>query len=183
MISRELLADLLQLDHDRFRTRVPDALDAAEYDSDRLERLNAPDDDDDHVSVIPGASGSLADHEEAYVRRIRVLDDASIGITLTGPAYADNPVVYANRTLRELTGYDLEELRGSNLRLLQGPATRAEPVADLREALSTWSRTTVELRNYRADGARFTNRVTIVPITDRAGSVVNWLGFQAVVDG
>lgn len=179
MKSRELIADLLCLDHDRFRARVPDALDASEYDANRLERLGGP---GASRTEGPDVLESLTDREEAYVQRIRVLDDASLGITLTGPAYADNPVLYATRTFREVVGYGLERLRGANLRLLQGPDTGTEPVADLREALSTWSRTTVDIRNYRADGTLFTNRVTIVPVTDRAGSVVNWIGLQAAID-
>ncbi|WP_233740884.1 PAS domain-containing protein [Halobaculum saliterrae] len=181
MLPREDLADLLQLDHDRFRTRVPAVLDVDEYDTERLDRLgdSRP---PDHEAVVDGDSGSLAAHEGAYVDRIRVLDDASVGITLAGPAYADNPVVYANRTLRELTGYSLDDLRGENLRVLQGPDTDPEPVSELREALSTWNRVTTTVTNYRADGSTFRNRVTLVPVTDRAGTVVNWLGFQAAVE-
>ncbi|MFC7068549.1 PAS domain-containing protein [Halobaculum lipolyticum] len=179
MVSREVVADLLRLDDERFSRRVPEALPAHAYDTGRLDRLGDP---ARPPPDPPGGSGSLADHEGAFVRRIRVLDDAPLGITLTGPAYADNPVVYANRTFRELTGYELDDLRGDNLRLLQGTDTAPEPVADLREALSTWSRTTVELTNYRRDGTPFRNRVSIVPVTDPAGSVVNWIGLQRAVE-
>ncbi|WP_435064275.1 PAS domain-containing protein [Halobaculum sp. EA56] len=181
MALRDDLADLLRFDHERFRARVPEVLDAGVYDADRLAGL----DDPDHAGgdpVIEGDSGSLAAHEGAYVERIRVLDDAPVGIALAGPAYADTPVVYANRTLRELTGYSLDDLRGENLRLLQGPETEAGPVATLREALSGWNRVTTTLTNYRADGRTFRNRVTLAPVTDRAGTVANWLGFQERVE-
>ncbi|MFC7137948.1 PAS domain-containing protein [Halobaculum litoreum] len=151
MVSRDLLADLLRSTDERFRRRVPEALDPTEYHADRLERLADP---EEPVPEVPGESGSLAAHEGEYVRRIRVLDDASLGIVLTGPAYADNPVVYANETFRELTGYSLAALRGENLRLLQGPETDEAPVADLREALSTWSRVTVEPGTTAPTGAR-----------------------------
>ncbi|MFC6784561.1 PAS domain-containing protein [Halobaculum halobium] len=182
MADPDAVADLLQLDHDRFADRLPDVLDSSEYDGERLTRLTDEATVDSMLETLP-ESGSLADHEAAYVRRIRVLDHASVGITLAGPAYADNPVVYANATLRDITGYELEELRGENLRLLQGPETESEAVADLREALSTWRATTVTLTNYRADGSRFRNRVTLAPVTDSAGTVVNWLGMQQPVDG
>jgi len=181
MLPRDDLADLIRLDHERFRTRVPAVLDDGEYDPERLDRLgeSVPGGDD---ALAAGDSGSFTAHERAYVERIRVLDDAPVGITLAGAAYADNPVVYVNRTFRELTGYSLGDLRGENLRLLQGPDTEAEPVSELREALSTWNRTTTTLTNYRADGSTFRNRVTLVPVTDRAGTVVNWLGFQEAVE-
>jgi len=181
MLPRDDLADLIQLDHERFRTRVPAVLGDDEYDSERLDRLgeSVPGGDD---AIVDGDSGSFAAHEGPYVERIRVLDDAPVGLTLAGPAYADNPVVYVNRTFRELTGYSIDDLREENLRLLQGLETDPEPVSELREALSTWSRVTTTLTNYRADGSTFRNRVTLVPVTDRAGTVVNWLGFQEAVE-
>ncbi|WP_228841695.1 hypothetical protein [Haloarcula sp. CBA1127] len=64
-----------------------------------------------------------------------------------------------------MTGYSLAALRGENLRLLQGTATDPESVATLQEGIDIWEQRTVELWNYRADGTRFRNRVTIVPLT------------------
>lgn len=185
MVSREELGDLLRLDDERFRRRVADEVDTDEYDADALAAL-AKDEAGASTPSVPADPSdedtSLGDRERRLIRRIRVFDDAHVGITLTGPAYADNPVRYANRTFREFTGYSLDDLRGENLRLLQGPATDPGPVADLREALSTWSRATTTLTNYRADGTQFTNRVSVIPVTDRAGSVVNWLGLQRPID-
>lgn len=185
MVSRDELGDLLQLDNERFRRRVAADVDADEYDAESLAALadgkSNPSLSTESVELLTG-DASIGDRERRLVRRIRVFDDATFGITLTGPAYADNPVVYANRTFRDMTGYSLDDLRGENLRLLQGAETDPGAVADLREALSTWSRATTSLTNYRSDGTPFTNRVTLVPVTDRAGSVVNWLGFQRPVD-
>jgi PAS domain S-box-containing protein len=116
------------------------------------------------------------------VWRVWLLEEVPLGLTLAGPAYQDNPVVYANRTFRRLTGYSLETVRGENLRLLQGPDTDPAAVADLREALSIWEPVTVELRNYTADGRPFTNRLSLVPLADGSGTVAHWLGVQATVD-
>ena len=73
------------------------------------------------------------------------------------------------------------ELEGDNLRRLQGSRTDAANVAGLREALRGWSSVTVEVCNYRADGTPFTNRVSLVPVPDRNGTVVHWFGLQAAV--
>jgi len=176
MASRDEIADLLRLDDERFHERLPSVLGADEYDAERAARLadGEPELDDEY--------DDLTDHERSLIRRIRVLDDLPMGITLTGPAYADNPLLYADHTFEELTGYHLDELRDRNLRLLQGEATEAEPVASLAAALSAWNRTTVTLTNYRADGTAFRNRVSIVPVTDGGGTVVNWIGFQRAVE-
>jgi PAS domain S-box-containing protein len=129
------------------------------------------------------AADALSAHERDLVWRLRLLDDAPVGCTLTGPAYQDTPILYATRSFRRLTGYDLSAVQGENPRFLQGPATEAEAVADLREAVDIWEAVTVELTNYRADGGAFCNRVSLVPLPDETGTVGNWVGLQAAVDG
>jgi len=114
--------------------------------------------------------------------RLWLLDDAPVGLTLSGPAYQDNPIRYVTRTFTELTGYDLGTVLGSNPRFLQGPDTAAAPVADLREATTIWEPVTVELLNYREDGTPFRNRVSLVPIEGPDGSVSNWVGIQRRID-
>jgi PAS domain S-box-containing protein len=48
----------------------------------------------------------------------------------------------------------------------------------MREAIADEEPVTVELRNYRKDGAPFWNRVTVAPIEDDEGRVTNFVGFQ-----
>jgi len=136
-------------------------------------------DGDPSPSVVADLDGRGA----ALLGRIRRFDAGPLGLTLSGPAYRDNPILYANESFRDLTGYPLEELRGENPRLLQGPATDPEAVATLREAVDNWTEATVELWNYRRDGTRFRNRVTVVPVPGDSGTVDHWLGVQAAVDG
>ena len=106
------------------------------------------------------------------------MDDAPVSMVISGPAYADNPIWYVNDTFERLTGYDEGDVLGENLRLLQGPETAADAVADLREAVDIWEATVVELDNYRADGSRFRNRVALAPIPDATGTISNWVGLQ-----
>ncbi|MGM0684996.1 MAG: PAS domain-containing protein [Halobacteriota archaeon] len=104
-------------------------------------------------------------------------------MTLCGPAYRDTPVRYANRALRELTGYSLAELRGRNPRLLQGPKTGDAAVADLREAVSIWEPVTVQVWNHRRDGTPFLNRVSLRPLPGADGTITHWAAVQEAVDG
>ena len=129
----------------------------------------------------PACLRTLAAPERRLVWRARTLEDVPLGVVLTGAAYHDNPLLYANRATRRLTGYTLAELQGDNLRRLQGPRTDAATVAKLREALRGWSPVTAEVCNYRADGTPFTNRVSLVPAPDDNGTVEHWFGLQAAV--
>lgn len=179
MRLRSDVLDLLRTDAARFRERVEPTLAAVDAEPVAATLTGGPEAVGDHEGV---ETGDLATHERDLVWRAAVLDRAPVGVTVCGPAYADTPILYANRRFRELTGYAMDRLRGANPRLLQGPDTDPEPVADLAEALSTWQSVTVELTNYRRDGEAFRNRVSIAPVTDTAGTVTNWVGVQRPVE-
>ena len=182
MTVRDRLIQLLTLDGPAFRSQVGPVL--GEFDIADRRRREALDAEPEAFCGPDGFDGFdvLERRTRELVRRLWLLDEAPLGLTLAGPAYQDNPIIYANRTLRRLTGYDLAALRGENLRLLQGPETEAAAVDDLREALDIWEPVTVELRNYRQDSTAFTNRLSVVPLADDTGTVAHWLGVQAAVD-
>ena len=127
-------------------------------------------------------SETLGARDSDLTTRIRQFDTAPVGITLSGPSYRDNPILYATQTFRDFTGYPLSELRGRNPRLLQGPETETDAVSALHEAIDIWERVTVELWNYRRDGSRFRTRITIVPVPDSSGVINNWLGLQTTLE-
>jgi PAS domain S-box-containing protein len=131
---------------------------------------------------VPGWDGLLP-REQCLVWKAWVLDNVLFGITLSGAAYEDNPIVYANRTFRAVTGYTMADLHGENPRLLQGPATEDAAVGTLHKALRGWDPVTTELWNYRADGERFRNRVSLLPMPDGTGTVTHWYGVQERIDG
>lgn len=108
----------------------------------------------------------------------RALDQASIGITLAGPAEDDCPTLFVNEGFCEITGYEPEDVLGRNHRFLQGPATKEEPVQQVRDAIENGHSTSVEMINYRADGTPFWNRIEIEPVRDDNGEVTHYLGFQ-----
>ena len=134
----------------------------------------------DTLGAIRASAGEPAHHDEesGLDWNTPAMDEAPIGMAISGPAYQDNPIYYVNQEFETLTGYREPELLGDNLRLLQGPDTASEPVADLREALDIWAPVIVELRNYRQDGSMFWNRLALAPIADETGTISNWVGFQ-----
>jgi PAS domain S-box-containing protein len=137
------------------------------------------------AASLPAAvadADDLTERDRRLIERVRLLDDAPLGITLCGPAYRDTPILYANRTFRDLTGYPLADLRGRNPRLLQGPETDPAPVESLREAVSIWEPVTVELRNHRRDGTPFVNRVSLRPLPGDDGPITHWAAVQEAVE-
>jgi PAS domain S-box-containing protein len=133
------------------------------------------------VTKLRGAGHDITDRQERQQelrRNKRVMDEAPFGITISDPSQDDNPLIWVNDQFAELTGYDRDETLGQNCRFLQGEGTREEPVAQLREAIDAQDPVTVELRNYRKDGTEFWNQVSVAPVRNDQGSLVNFVGFQ-----
>ncbi|RQG93016.1 response regulator [Natrarchaeobius halalkaliphilus] len=116
--------------------------------------------------------------ENHAVRGFRAMNQAPIGITITDPRKADNPIVFVSDGFVELTGYPRSEALGRNCRFLQGEHTDDETIRDVRDAIRNEGPVTVEMRNYRRDGSEFWNRLDIAPIRDETGTVTHFVGFQ-----
>lgn len=171
---RATLREALTADRPAFRETVGRLAAEHGFDADRLAA-------DPETFAPPEAVASIDPPDREPVWRAWTLARAPLGVVVAGAAYHDNPVLYANRAARRLTGYTLSELCGENLRRLQGPGTDGAAVDALRNALRNWNGVTVELCNYRADGTPFTNRVTLVPSPGDDGTVRHWFGLQAAV--
>jgi PAS domain S-box-containing protein len=132
----------------------------------------------------PGGRGHTEDvaaaareREVSEALKERAMDEAPVGITISDPSLPDNPLIYVNEAYVRITGYPRAEAVGRNCRFLQGPATREEPVAEMRRAVDAGEPVSVELRNYRKSGELFWNSVTVAPIYED-GEVAYFVGFQ-----
>ena len=97
---------------------------------------------------------------------------------VTDPRQSDNPILFANRAFLEMTGYELNEIVGTNCRFLQGPDTDQETIAAIRSAIASRRDIAVEILNYRKNGAAFWNALFISPVYNRAGELVYFFGSQ-----
>ena len=126
-------------------------------------RENHPED------TFTGSSGVLFERAMAQTR---------MAICLTDPRLDDNPIVFANRAFRHLSGYSEDEIIGRNCRFMQGPDTDPEQIARLRNAIETQEVLVIELLNYRKDGSTFWNALHIGPIYDDDGTLIYFFGSQ-----
>lgn len=117
-------------------------------------------------------------HEVSAALKDRALDAAPVGITISDANKADNPLIYANESFEEITGYDRSHIMGQNCRFLQGPDTAESSVAALRRGIENAQPVSTEILNYRKDGDPFWNEVTIAPVRNDEGEVTHFVGFQ-----
>ena len=136
------------------------------------------------VTAVRGALRDITEQrerEEHIALLRRAIDTAPVGITLADMQQPDEPLMYVNEAFEDLTGYTEADSIGRNCRFLQGEATDPETVATLRAAIDNRETATVELRNYRADGSLFWNRLTIAPVRNAEEVVTHYVGFQVDV--
>jgi PAS domain S-box-containing protein len=129
--------------------------------------------------VFQQLSGTeLGDRRSLALLRDRAVIATEMSFTITDPRRPDHPLVWVNPSFTRLTGYRLEEVVGRNCRLLQGPNTDPDAVRRIGDALRRSEPITEVLLNYRRDGTAYWNQVSISPVTDGAGEVVNFVGVQ-----
>ncbi len=102
----------------------------------------------------------------------------SSGVVITDPNLPDNPIIFANPGFYEITQYSAEEIIGYNCRFLQGRETDPGIVKEIRDAIAEQRRFTGTILNYRKDGTPFVDELSISPVFDEAGQLMNFVGLQ-----
>jgi PAS domain S-box-containing protein len=102
----------------------------------------------------------------------------SVAMVLSDPNQKDNPIVYVNEAFERMTGYSRAEAVGQNCRFLQGEETDKRAVDQLRAAIEDGYEVSVDILNYRANGAPFMNRLLVAPIFGDDGKPAFFFGMQ-----
>jgi PAS domain S-box-containing protein len=108
----------------------------------------------------------------------RAVTASTNSIVITDPNLPDDPIVYVNPAFEETTGYAMGEVLGRNCRFLQGEDRDQPALEELRAAVREGRECRVVLRNYRKDGARFWNELSVYPVRDEEGKLTNFVGVQ-----
>jgi PAS domain S-box-containing protein len=141
----------------------------------------APITDDGEATAYVAVQNDITERkqrEETLERRTQAIEVAPVGVTISDPDQPDNPLVYVNEAFEDLMGRSREEVVGRNCRFSQGEHTDPETVAQIREAIDAEEPISVDIRNYHTDGTEFWNHLTVAPVRNEEGTVVNYVGFQ-----
>lgn len=105
-------------------------------------------------------------------------EEISQSVVIVDPVLPDNPMIFVTEEFEHQTGYPADEALGRNCRFLQGPETSPEAVEAIRAAIRAQTPITIDILNYRKDGAKFWNRLRIRPLYDEFGNVMYLMGAQ-----
>ena len=106
---------------------------------------------------------------------------ADVAMIITNPNLDDNPIVYVNEAFTRSTGFARSASIGRNCRFLQGEETDKESVDRMRASIESEEPITLDVLNYKANGAPFNNRIIIAPIKDASGKTEYFIAFQKEV--
>ncbi len=107
-----------------------------------------------------------------------LIDASPEGVVVCDAQGSGWPVVYANRSFEQLTGYDRNELQGRSLGFLQHGEGTQEGLTLVRAALREGIACRTVLRNYKKDGELFINELQLIPIRNQEGKLTHFASFH-----
>ena len=133
------------------------------------------------VTAIKGRELRLTELAQRNDVLATAVSAVTSGIVICDATSPGHPVTFANQAFSRITGYTVEEIIGQNCRVLQGRDTDPEALDKLRRSLSQQRAVNVTLRNYRKDGRTFWNELSISPVADDSGRIVQFVGIMSDV--
>jgi PAS domain S-box-containing protein len=136
---------------------------------------------DGEVMGILGVFIDITDRkkiEERLLIQEKAIEAVGVGITITNPHLEGNPIVFANPKFLEISGYAREEVMGKSSDFLTGPETSKETIKAIKSAFKNKKSYVGEILSYRKNGEPFWNYITINPIFDAHGNLINFVKFQ-----
>ncbi|MBN1560809.1 PAS domain-containing protein, partial [candidate division KSB1 bacterium] len=133
------------------------------------------------MAILPDMLSSLYEENKPDFLRLvaYATDKINEGIVITDATAPNNPIIYANEGFERLTGYSRQEILGNNCHFLQGEGTDPAAIEYIRTALRQGVECRVDILNYRKDGSRFWNRLSIAPLRDDNGKIMHFVGVQS----
>jgi two-component system, sensor histidine kinase and response regulator len=87
-------------------------------------------------------------------------------------------IEYVNKVFTKYTGYELNEVKGKNPRILKSDQTPPEYYKELWATISSGVTWKGEFINRKKNGELFYEKATISPIMNKAGKIVSYLGIK-----
>jgi PAS domain S-box-containing protein len=105
-----------------------------------------------------------------FVEAVRV---TRMPMLVTDATLPGNPIIFANRAFTNLSGYTEEELLGQDPHFMNGAETDPASIRQYQTAIKAGRDETLEILQYRKDGAPFRAMLFASPLDDGQGRVTN----------
>lgn len=99
-------------------------------------------------------------------------------IMITTPDVNKPKVLYVNPAFTRVTGYSLEQIKGKNPKILQGPLTNRKVIERLKTSIANGEYFQGNTTNYRKDRTPYYVEWNITPIKSDSGEIIYFLSIQ-----
>ncbi len=103
----------------------------------------------------------------------------TVAIILTD---ASRSILWVNDYFTELTGYDIDEVRGKKPSVLQGERSDPNIIAEMRACLELGLSFKNEITNYTKTGEIYKCRLVVHPVRNDGGVITNFIAFAIDTD-
>lgn len=140
--------------------------------------------DDPAVNGIVASSRDITERREEERHRhllesVVVNAHDAVLITEAEPLEEPGPrILYVNDAFTKMTGYTLEEIKGKNPRMLQGPDSDRKELKKLGKALRENKPHEVTTVNYKKSGEKFWVNFTTIPVMDAKGVCTHYIAIE-----
>ncbi len=116
-----------------------------------------------HIEAVRQQGGVFVE----AVRRTRM------PMLVTDATLPGNPIVFANQSFVDLSGYTMDELLGQDPHFMNGQGTDPEAIQRYQAAITQDRDETLEILQYRKDGTPFQAMLFASPVDDGQGTVIS----------
>jgi PAS domain S-box-containing protein len=125
---------------------------------------------------------TLLKQEEDQLKLLEsVITNTTDSILITEAEPFDEPgnrIIYVNEAFTKMTGYTAEEVIGKSPRILQGPNSNKEELAELGRKIRNWEPCELTTINYKKNGEEFWVNFTLTPVADEKGWYTHWISIE-----
>ncbi|TQV97669.1 vivid PAS protein VVD [Cordyceps javanica] len=119
--------------------------------------------------------------------------DCSAALTVSNLDLPGSPIIYANEAFAKLTGYTIKEVVGKNSQFLHSPQSKASSqsslldqqvaaIQQLDHAAAARDEIQLYITNYKKNGQKFTNLLSMIPIRLPDDETQYSVGFHVAAD-
>jgi len=113
--------------------------------------------------------------EQIHIRT-KAMESTFDGIFIIDALKPDFPIIYANPSFYELTGFSKNEVIGKNYFLLYGVVDNLHGIEEIKQALLQGRPFQGEMLNSKKDGKKFWSLLRISLVRDNNGTVTHYVG-------
>ena len=113
--------------------------------------------------------------EEKLIKLSRAVEQSPASVIITD---LNGNIEYVNPKFVSLTGFTLEEVKGKNPRFLKSGFTAKEEYANLWSTIKSGNEWKGEFHNKKKNGELYWESVSISPIIDSNGTIINYLAVK-----